>query len=105
MQNKRTAAGDINKRIQVERRRGSVVEKIEGTASQIARYDNHLNAIQVERRRGSVVEKIKGTASQIARYDNRLNEHKAATKGATSGTKDASGGTRTASSFKAAPQS
>ncbi|XP_034218831.1 uncharacterized protein LOC117630198 [Prunus dulcis] len=41
--NKRTAAGDRNKRIQVERRRGSVVEKIEGTASQIARYDNHSN--------------------------------------------------------------
>ncbi|CAL8999624.1 unnamed protein product [Prunus brigantina] len=43
MQNKGTAAGDINKPIQVERRRGSVVEKIVGTASQIARYDNHLN--------------------------------------------------------------
>lgn len=43
MQNKRTAAGDRNKRIQVERRRSSVVEKIEGTASQIAKYDNRLN--------------------------------------------------------------
>ncbi|XP_020420563.1 uncharacterized protein LOC109949440 isoform X3 [Prunus persica] len=75
--NKRTAAGDRNKRIQVERRRGSVVEKIEGTASQIARYDNHSN------------------------------EYKAATKGTTSGTKGTSGsrGTRTASSFKAALRS
>ncbi|KAI5311300.1 hypothetical protein L3X38_000087 [Prunus dulcis] len=43
MQNERTAAGDSNKRIQVERHRGSMVEIIKGTASQIARYDNHLN--------------------------------------------------------------